>query len=294
MIEDLGIGAGLDGRLVRHVAGDVRPRAHRHAEVELNLVVRGTASYLLGERRCELAQGTLTWIFPGQDHVLVDESDDHELWWAVFHPSLVARVATTQQARPLLEEDPVGQFSRRLAFATAGRLGALFREVRDAETLDDVLFNAGLAYLLVFAWRAFLDSDEVVEGTDLHPAVETVARLLRADARAGDLASLARAAGLSPSHLSRLFKAQTGVSISRFRNQQRVRRFQLLYGRGRRTTALAAALEAGFGSYAQFHRVFRELTGRCPSALRTAAADDDLTTTAGVSADVRAGVGAVI
>ena len=90
------------------------------------------------------------------------------------------------------------------------------------------------------------------------------------------VASLARAASLSPSHLSRLFKAQTGVSISRFRNQQRLQRFQLLYGHGRRTTALAAALEAGFGSYAQLHRVFRQLTGRSPSALRTAAADDDL------------------
>jgi hypothetical protein len=82
--------------------------------------------------------------------------------------------------------------------------------------------------------------------------------------------------GVSPSHLSRLFKAQTGVSISRFRNQQRLQRFQLLYGHGRRTTALAAAVEAGFGSYAQLHRVFRELTGRSPSALRTTAADDDL------------------
>jgi AraC-like DNA-binding protein len=286
MIDDLGLRDGLDGRVVRHAAEDGRPRAHRHAELEVNLVVRGTASYLLGERRCELAPGTLTWLFPGQDHVLVDESDDHELWWAVFRPSLVARVATTQQARPLLEEDPVGQFSHRLAPASPGRLAALFREVRDAETSDDSLFNAGLSYLLIFAWRAFLDSDEVVEGTDLHPAVETVARLLRADPRAGDLASLARAAGVSPSHLSRLFKAQTGVSISRFRNQQRLQRFQLLYGRGRRTTALAAALEAGFGSYAQFHRVFRELTGRNPSALRTVAADDDLAMKADAPAEV--------
>jgi AraC-like DNA-binding protein len=276
MLDDLGLRDGVDGRVVRHVAGDVRPRAHRHAEVEVNLVVRGTASYLLGERRYELAQGTLTWLFPRQDHVLVDESGDHELWWAVFRSPLVARIATTREARPLLEEDPVGQFSRRLGSDPVARLGALLREVRDAESLDDVLFNAGLQYLLVFAWRAFLDSDDVVEGADLHPAVETVARLLRADPSAGDLASLARAANLSPSHLSRLFKAQTGVSISRFRNQQRLQRFQLLYGRGRRTTALAAALEAGFGSYAQLHRVFRELTGRSPSALRTAAADDDL------------------
>ena len=34
-----------------HAPRDGPPRAHRHAELELNLVVRGSASYLLGERR---------------------------------------------------------------------------------------------------------------------------------------------------------------------------------------------------------------------------------------------------
>jgi hypothetical protein len=51
MIDDVGVRVGLDGRVVRHKVGDVRPRAHRHAELEVNLVVRGTASYLLGDRR---------------------------------------------------------------------------------------------------------------------------------------------------------------------------------------------------------------------------------------------------
>jgi len=277
MIDDLGIRAGLDGRVVRHRVGDIRPRAHRHAELEVNLVVRGTASYLLGDRRYALRSGTLTWLFPGQDHVLVDESADHELWWAVFRPALVVQIATTRHNRRLLEEDPVGQFSRRLDPGRVRRLGALFHEVQDAETVDDVVVNAGLAYLLSFAWRAFLDSDDVVEGVDLHPAVETVARILQADPDAGDLDTLARAARLSSSHLSRLFKEQIGVSISRFRNHQRLQRFLRIYGRGRRTTALAAAHEAGFGSYAQFYRVFREQTGRSPSALRSAAADYDLT-----------------
>ena len=276
MIDDLGVRAGLDGRVVRHTVGDVRPRAHRHAELEVNLVVRGTATYLLGDRRHALTPGTLTWLFPGQDHVLIDESADHELWWAVFRPALVARIATARHARLLLEKDPVGQFSRRLDSRRARHLGALFHVLHEAETVDDVLVNTGLAYLLSFAWRAFLDSDDVVEGVDVHPAVETVARLLRADPDAGDLATLARAARLSSSHLSRIFKEQTGVSISRFRNQQRLQRFLRLYGTGRRTTALAAALEAGFGSYAQFYRVFRQQTGRSPSALRTAAADDDV------------------
>jgi AraC-like DNA-binding protein len=268
MTDDLGLRPGVDGRVGHHLAADGPPRAHRHAELELNLVVRGTASYLLGERRYELTARTLTWLFPEQDHVLVDESADHELWWAVFRPGLVSRAAATMPALPLLERDPIGQFSRRLDGRRSGRLGALLRELRDAETVDESLLNAGLPYLLLSAWRAFLESEDLVAGVDVHPAVETVARCLRADPEAGGLDALARTAGLSPSHLSRIFKAQTGISITRFRNQRRLERFIALYGDGVRTTALAAALEAGFGSYAQFYRVHRTETGRTPTALR--------------------------
>jgi AraC-like DNA-binding protein len=276
IFEDLGLRAGIDGRVVRHAAGDLFPRAHSHAELEVNLVVRGAASYLLGERRYELTAGTLTWLFPGQEHVLVDESADHALWWAVFRPSLVAWSATSRHARLLLEDDPVGRYSRRLDPQRLGRLGALFRDLREAETLDDTLFNVGLSYLLLAAWRTFVDSDDVVGGVDVHPAVDRVARLLHADPGTGHLADLARTVGLSPSHLSRLFKMQMGLSISRFRNQQRLQRFLHLYRNGRRTTALAAAHQAGFGSYAQFYRVFRQEAGRHPSALRTAAAHDNV------------------
>jgi AraC-like DNA-binding protein len=277
VIEDLGLRQGIDGWVVRHTAGSLRPRSHRHAELELNLVVRGTASYLMDDRRYDLTAGTLTWLFPDQEHVLVDESADHALWWAVFRPSAVARIATSPPARPLRERDPVGRYSRRLDPQRVQRLGALFGELRQAGTVDDTLFNAGLSYLLALAWRTFLDSSEVVGGLEVHPAVDSVARLLQADPGAGDLTDLARMVGLSPSHLSRLFTAQMGLSISRFRNQQRLDRFMRLYGHGRATTALAAAHEAGFGSYAQFHRVFRQETGRNPSALRTAAADDQWT-----------------
>src|SRR5919106_3090346 len=126
MVEDLGLRTGIDGRVVRHGSGDLRPRAHRHAELEVNLVVRGTASYLLGERRYELTAGTLTWLFAGQEHVLVDESTDHALWWAVFRPDLVARTATSPQARSLLQHDPIGRDSRRLDPQRPGGPGGLF------------------------------------------------------------------------------------------------------------------------------------------------------------------------
>ena len=64
------------------------------------------------------------------------------------------------------------------------------------------------------------------------------------------------------------FKQQTGIALVDFRNRQRVERFLGIYGTGQRLTMLQAAFEAGFGSYAQFHRVFKRVTGISPGEHR--------------------------
>ena len=267
MLEELPLPAGLDGCTVRERYAGLRRRPHRHAELEVNLVIRGSATYLLDTRRYDLTPGTVTWLFPGQEHVLVDRSADHELWWAVFTPELVARVAREPQHTPLLADDPPGRHSRRLGTAPARRLQVLFEQAHEAESCEVTLANSALAYLLALSWRSYLDTAENVAAFDVHPAVRAVARLVQADPAAGDLSALARKVGLSPSHLSRLFAEQTGVALTTYRNRQRLRRFFELYDDGKQTTALAAALDAGFGSYAQFYRVFRKETGRGPADL---------------------------
>jgi AraC-like DNA-binding protein len=68
---------------------------------------------------------------------------------------------------------------------------------------------------------------------------------------------------LSVSRLARVFKAEMGMSLVEYRNRLRLDRFAVLLDRGR-TNLLEAALAAGFGSYAQFHRVFRALRHMTP------------------------------
>jgi AraC-like DNA-binding protein len=70
---------------------------------------------------------------------------------------------------------------------------------------------------------------------------------------------------LAVSHprLARAFKAEMGISLVAYRNRLRLDRFTALLDTGRRNL-LEAALEAGFGSYAQFHRVFRALRHEAP------------------------------
>jgi len=66
---------------------------------------------------------------------------------------------------------------------------------------------------------------------------------------------IARTLNISQSHLGRMFKAVKGMSFVDYRNRLRVEKFVALLERGE-TNLLDAALEAGFGSYSHFHRVF--------------------------------------
>ena len=173
--------------------------------------------------------------------------------------------------RPLRQADPPGHFCRRLDAAHATRLDILFGDLLAASP-HLARFNAGMAYALLSAWAFYLEADDTGEGFEVHPAVERAARLLHETVEPLGLEDLAYRVGLSPSHLCRLFKAQMGVSLVTFSNRQRLDRFLHLYGHGRRRTMMDAALDAGFGSYAQFYRVFTKLMGCTPPRVSPAPA----------------------
>ncbi|HVZ88468.1 MAG TPA: AraC family transcriptional regulator [Polyangia bacterium] len=66
-----------------------------------------------------------------------------------------------------------------------------------------------------------------------------------------------------PDALSHAFRRELGLTLVAYRNRLRLRHFFELMAAGRKTL-LDACLEAGFGSYPQFHRVFVAETGRTP------------------------------
>jgi AraC-like DNA-binding protein len=267
MKERLKIASEADG-FAAPVGPSVRPLpSHHHDELEVNLVLRGHASYLFGNRRVPLRAHSMIWLFPKQEHVLIDWSDDFSMWVIVFKPGLVARYAGSGMRRVLRSADPGDIYCREVDPRRIDLLDAVYqgasRENRDFEFL-----NAALGYALVASWEAYQFSGESIARTDVHPAVARAARLIASAATDPKLVPLARAAGLSPARLSRLFKRQAGLSLTAFRQRKCLERFLRLYGRGARYTLLEAALEAGFGSYAQFHRVFCRLMKMNPAAYR--------------------------
>jgi AraC-like DNA-binding protein len=75
--------------------------------------------------------------------------------------------------------------------------------------------------------------------------------------------AIARRLEVSVGWFARVFKAEMGMSLVEYRNRLRLDRVDAQLSRGG-TTLLQAALAAGFGSYAQFHRVFREVRRMTP------------------------------
>jgi AraC-like DNA-binding protein len=97
--------------------------------------------------------------------------------------------------------------------------------------------------------------------------VVTAAREALAESPRTGVIELARRVAVSPHHLSRVFKAETGVTISRYRNRLRVRLALERLSEGQPCLARLAA-DLGFADQAHLARVVRRELGATPSSLR--------------------------
>ncbi len=234
---------------------------HRHPELEANLVLNGTGTYLIKRALVPLDPGTLIWLFPGQDHLMVRRSADLRMHIVVWRPGLVAATVGNGAAAVLCQADPAGAWASRPPPARFRALVRLADEV--AREQDPPAVNAGLGWLLMRCWRDHRGADPVADAGDLHPSVARVAHLLREDSlRQRTVPGLAKMAGMSADHLARLFRRQIGVSLTAYRNQCCLARFldRARPGHG----CLKLALDCGFGSYPHFHRIFRAAMGTSP------------------------------
>jgi AraC-like DNA-binding protein len=81
------------------------------------------------------------------------------------------------------------------------------------------------------------------------------------------LLQLARTVAVSPHHLSRVFRAATGETLSHYRNRLRARLALERIADGELSLARLAA-ELGFADHAHLTRVIRDEAGAPPSRLR--------------------------
>jgi AraC-like DNA-binding protein len=207
-----------------------------------------------------------------EHHVMCDWSDDAR--------EAVRRATEDGVAWTLMDDCPlVEQLERETRvsgrswlvctpiFSARRTLGMMFNDPGRSGSPVDEVKQGKLAVLCAFL-GLLLDRPRVANeaGMPFRRTSPLVAAVVQALARAPTLsgATLAQQHGISVSRLARAFKAEMGISIVEHRNRLRLQRFFQLVETGR--GLLPSALAAGFGSYAQFHRVFRAQHKSSPGA----------------------------
>ena len=206
------------------------------------------------------------WADPETCSVLTQPGDAPDVWSARFERSLVDELPEAVRRQLRRELSRVSVVSRALSEVSVTRLKKQFQVLEVAIETDQRVQQARLD-LILSAWAEHCQATSVEDGA-LHPIVERAVRTLRETPTLNSMETLARMCGASSSWLSRLFRQQMGVSLVDFRNRHRIERFFELYRAQPQQNIMDLAAVAGFGSYAQFHRVFRKTLGFRPAELQ--------------------------
>jgi len=157
-------------------------------------------------------------------------------------------------------------------YSSAGITAGLDLMLHIVGRLTDESCTAAIArYMVVYLRRSGADPQlsPWLEGRNhIHPAVHAVQDAITRDpAKPWNLSRLARIAGASNRHLSRLFQEHAGMNITDYRNRLRVALAHQLLSQTRLDIEQVAE-RAGFGSTRQLRRAWRRLYGTTPKQAR--------------------------
>lgn len=250
-------------------AGDVREMrgAHRHVELELNLLTQGAVTYLFGGRRVRLEAGRLLVFWGALPHALIGHEPGTRCVWLTLPLPLFLRFGLPEGlSGPLLhgdalleprpdETDDLRLLERWLTYGPGGEEGRIL----------ELELEARLRRLALSLGRQ--TTPETLHEVHTAPAAALAAFISEHYQDPLTLADAARAAGLNPTYAAGLFKRTFGMTVLEYLTQHRLAHAQRLLA----TTdkgVLEVALGAGFGSSSRFYAVFTEACGETPKAYR--------------------------
>ena len=236
--------------------------------LELWVVVQGRRAVSAGGSVLHVRESMLCWIFAGQQHHTVHSSADLHGWRVVAAAGLVDLVNFAAGGPVLLPDSGADLPLTMRISATDVRW--LYERLDELSGLpsESAEFGVGLGYVLLHAWRLRETSQ------DARPSASAV--VLRAVQALKEstgpapwsVRTLARSLDVSAGQLQRRFRAETGQTVTQYRLSVQLARYLDLCDDDHDISITDAAYAAGFGSYAQFHRIFVRHMGVSPSQHR--------------------------
>ena len=231
----------------------------------INMTVKGCGKVFDGADAFFCHPGDLL-LFPPEAQHFYGRAPDCPDWhhrWVYFRPR--AFWAPWLQWRDTVKK--VGRM-RLYNDALIAEFDGLFQQIEETYKLgrrssEELAINL-LERLLI---RCFEETPENTKAP-IDPRIEAACQYLSRDlAEDFTLEDVARQVCLSPSRLAHLFRAQMGVNIVRWREDQRMILAKHLLHASRYPIARIASL-VGYEDPMYFSRVFRKRVGACPSEFR--------------------------
>jgi AraC family transcriptional regulator of arabinose operon len=255
-----------DAGFFPHAAAHGRGRPHGAPESIVIVCTAGSGVVTLFGAEHRAGAGDAIVLPAGVPHRYVaDVSDPWSIWWmhvaGADSAELIAAVATT--ASPVLHlRDP---------HAAATAIGVVVGALERDETAPSLYIAAGAAWSML----AQLAADSRGGSAPGIDRIRVVQDVIRSDITARlTVPSLARRAGLSPSHFSALFKQTTGLAVMEYVKRLRsARARELLITTDLSVTEIAERV--GYSDPFYFTRQFRVVNGTSPTAFRAEGRLDD-------------------
>jgi AraC-like DNA-binding protein len=249
---------------------------HWHAQVEVNYIIRGWASYRMNGHSIQFKAGEMALFWGGLPHYLNDRSED--LQYAGGHLPLVHffRLRLPQDVQSKLMQGAIlvtraTDASDALNFARWNNYARSGDPMKAGMAVDELLLR--IERVRFDPFELLLGPSTVtggVEGLDHHssPIVvricEFIAENFREDIDSTDIAS---AAAVHPKYAMNVFKKSTGMTLNDYLNLMRLSYAQAMLMLDD-INVLQVAMDSGFGSLSAFNKTFRKISGMSPSDFR--------------------------
>lgn len=256
------------GSITRHEAPEEILPPHHHDHLEINLIESGNAKYTVDDRIYAMESRCIVFLFPAQEHALYDRSQDFKMWNITVRQSFLNTICKSKYLIPLKIQNPKENFCRQLHPSAARVYERLIPEIAQQRGDHPVIYRIGLSYLVAALWKDYHENSAPVAHAPVTPYVQKAVYLLSHPDAPENLRDLGAALNISPSQISRMFKSEMGVPITKFRNRIKLDLFMNLMFKHPDHDLLTLAMDAGFGSYTQFFRIFREQMQMTPEEFR--------------------------
>ncbi|PZF85900.1 AraC family transcriptional regulator [Jiangella anatolica] len=241
-----------------------RPAASRHTV--LAVCASGSGWAQLGGRRHGVGAGAALVVPAGTPHAYGGSpSSPWTVWWCHLRGSDVPEVVEALGA-PVV---PIRQLDRAVALADE-IVARLAREVDadgDGRGAARLVGVAGAAWKLLTQLIADRSPAPEAASDPLRRAMDYLASRLDGTVRVPELAALV---GVSPSHLTALFRRATGGGVHAYQTTLRMERARHLLTTTQATVS-EIARDVGYGDPFHFSRQFRQLHTMSPTDYRRAA-----------------------